>query len=120
MAKETIFVSIIEGTTELTFKDSAGKSGKEITTVCKCGDQVRWLASSKGLDITGIPMKDGTPSIWAEGKRPSKAKQGWVGTICETAAGKTAAYSVQYTINEGRILEQDPQIQVDDENQGGN
>ena len=112
MATETIFVTVIDGTTELTFKDNAGNSGKEITTDCKCGDKIKWKVRTEGLVITGVPMKDGTPSIWAEGKKPGKKSKNWVGTICETAAGKTASYSVQYTISGGKPLEQDPKIKV--------
>jgi hypothetical protein len=112
MSTVNIFV-FIEGT-GITFANcKKGPKDKELTTDVKCGDKVKWKIRSEGLIITGIPMKDGAPNIWSPGKEPAKKSINWVGTICETAAGKTAAYSVEFTINGGAVQEQDPGIKVD-------
>jgi len=108
MATVNIFV-FIEGS-GITFANSAsGPKDKELTTDVKCKDVVTWKSKSKGLVLTDIIMKPGSSSIWSPGKEPGTHL---TGTICETAAGKTAAYSVQYTINGGVVQEQDPSINV--------
>jgi uncharacterized protein (DUF2147 family) len=112
MATETIFVSVIPGTAELTFEDNSGNSGKEITTGADRGDKVKWKTRTSGLVITGIPMKNPSgDTIW--GDAPSAKNSGeWEGSISETAPDGTVGYSVQYTINGGAQLEQDPDIRI--------
>lgn len=110
MATVNIFVFIEEK--GITFANSeSGPKDKELTTDVKCKDVVTWKAMSEGLALTDIIMKPESSSIWSPGKEPGK---NLTGTICETAAGKKAAYSVQFTINEGAPQEQDPDIQVED------
>jgi hypothetical protein len=112
MSTETIFVSVIDGTTELTFEDNSGNSGKEITTGADRGDNVKWKVRTSGLVITGIPMKTSSgDTIWSDA--PSSKNSGeWDGAISKTAPDGTVGYSVQYTINGGTQLEQDPEIKI--------
>ena len=111
MATETIFVNVISGTTEVSFTDNQGNSGKHITTNVSRGDKVKWKVRTEGLVITGIPMK-GTNSIWSEAPN-SKGNGEWEGTISSSAPLGTEAYGLNYTIN-GNSYSQDPDLKVQD------
>lgn len=114
-----IFVSILDGTNQLVFTNKSGNCGKDITTDVKPGDKVKWKICSTGLVITGIPMK--TPDgekIWSKAPALTKNNKNWQGTVLQSCGPCTEGYSVQYTINGGKPLEQDPDIKVQGDDTG--
>ena len=112
MATETIFISLVSGTTELHLTDNEGHSGDgNLTTDVSPGDTVIWKISAGAniSSISSIYKKVSSQDIFSTD--PSEQNSGfWKGTVSDSATGKET-YGIKYMID-GKEYDCDPVLQV--------
>jgi hypothetical protein len=110
MATETIFLSLVAGTTELHLADNQGHSGNNITTDVNPGDDVQWkTVGNSGISSINSIYKKSSQSVFSSGPSAQTATF-WKGTVSESATGQEV-YGIKYTVN-GVEYDCDPIIKV--------
>ncbi len=112
MATETIYISLVSGTTNLHLHDNEGHEGDgSITTIVSPGDTVTWqIASGANIsEITSIYAKAGSQDIFSSDP-VSNGDGTWTGTVSNSATGEES-YGIKYMVN-GVEYDDDPKLQV--------
>lgn len=111
MATETIYISLVTGTTNLHLSDNEGHSGDgTITTDVSPGDTVTWKISGSGISgITSIYAKPDSQDIFSSD--PAKNPDGsWTGTVSSSATGQES-YGIKYMVS-GTEYDDDPILRI--------